>query len=66
MTIPAASPNVREVIDTVIAVFVFNIPQTAKVIWRPGHGLKSGEAGYQPCHPWFTRQVVYPLHHGCS
>ena len=31
-----------------------------------GHGLKSGEAGNRTCDPWFTRQVVYPLHHSGS
>ena len=25
----------------VVVVFVFNVPPTAKVIWRQGHGLKS-------------------------
>ena len=25
----------------VVVVFVFNVPPTAKVIWRRGHGLKS-------------------------
>ena len=25
----------------VVVVFVFNVPSTAKVIWRRGHGLKS-------------------------
>ena len=25
----------------VVLVFVFNVPPTAKVIWRWGHGLKS-------------------------
>ena len=24
-----------------VVVFVFNVPQTAKVIWRQGQGLKS-------------------------
>ena len=26
---------------SVVVVFVFNVPPTAKVIWRRGHGLKS-------------------------
>ena len=25
----------------VVVVFVFNVPPTAKVVWRRGHGLKS-------------------------
>ena len=25
----------------VVVVFMFNVPPTAKVIWRRGHGLKS-------------------------
>ena len=25
----------------IVVVFVFNVPPTAKVIWRRGHGLKS-------------------------
>ena len=25
----------------VVLVFVFNLPPTARVIWRPGHGIKS-------------------------
>ena len=28
-------------IKPVVVVFVFNVPPTAKVIWRWGHGLKS-------------------------
>ena len=34
----------------VVVVFVFNVPPTAKVIWRRGHGLKS--------HPtdWWSRE----------
>ena len=35
----------------VFFVFVFNIPPTAKVIWRWGHGLT--------CDPWFTRQACF-------
>ena len=27
--------------EIVVVVFVFNVPPTAKVIWRWGHGLKS-------------------------
>ena len=29
------------VVVVVVVVFVFNVPPTAKVIWRRGHGLKS-------------------------
>ena len=34
----------------IVVVFVFNVPPTAKVIWRRGHGLKS--------HPtdWWSRE----------
>ena len=36
----------------IVVVFVFNVPPTAKVIWRRGHGFKS--------HPidWDTRYRV--------
>ena len=27
---------------------------------------QTSEAGDQPPDPWFTRQVVYPLHHSGS
>ena len=30
-----------QIIVAVVVVFVFNVPPTAKVIWRQGHGLKS-------------------------
>ena len=57
-------------ITSVVVVFVFNVPPTAKVIWRRVHGLslirQTGEAGDRNCDPWFTRQVVYPLHHSGS
>ena len=49
---------------------VFNVPPTAKVIWRRGQSFslirQTGEAGNRTCDPWFTRQAVYPLHHGGS
>ena len=40
----------------VVVVFVFNIPPTAKVIWRRGHGLKShptdlSSPGIEPATP---------------
>ena len=27
---------------------------------------QTGEAGDPTCDPWFTKQAVYPLHHGSS
>ena len=56
--VPCLVPSIN-----VLCVFVFNVPPTAKVIWRRGHSLKSHPTD---CYPWFTRQVVYPLHHGSS
>ena len=35
------SKRQKQVTSVVVAVFVFNVPTTVKVIWRPGHGLKS-------------------------
>ena len=50
--------------------FVFNIPPTAKVIWRRATAKflirQTGEPREPTCDPWFTRQVVYPLHHSGS
>ena len=36
-----------------VVVLVFNVPPTAKVIWRCGHGFTSqaGEAGNRICDP---------------
>ena len=40
----------------IVVVFVFNVPPTAKVIWRQGHGLKVSsnrlvEPGIEPATP---------------
>ena len=40
----------------VVAVFVFNVPPTAKVIWRRGHGLKS-----HPIDWWSQESNLRPL-----
>ena len=49
---------------------MFNVPAKAKVIWRRGHSLKSHPTDWWSqewtCHPWFTKQAVYPLHHKSS
>ena len=48
--------------------FVFNIPPTAKVIWRRDHSLRVSLTDWKSLRsnsgPLGTRQVVYPLHHG--
>ena len=40
----------------VVVVFVFNVPPTAKVIWRRGHGLKSHPTGW-----WNRESNLRPL-----
>ena len=50
--------------------FVFNVPQTTKVIWRWGHGLGSHPTDLRS-PGWNsgsldTRRVVYPQHHRSS
>ena len=51
----------------VVAVFVFNIPPTAKVIWRRGHSLVSSDRrekpGIEPGNPglqgkWFIHYTT--------
>ena len=32
--------------EKIIVAFVFNVPLTAKVIWRRGHGLKSHQTDW--------------------
>ena len=47
--------------------FVFNIPPTAKVIWRWDHGLESHMTDWRSwglnSRPLGSRQMVYPLSH---
>ena len=39
------------VVVVVVVVFVFNVPPTAKVIWRRGHGLVSSDRLVKPGIP---------------
>ena len=34
-----------------VSVFVFNVPPTAKVIWRQGHGLKFHQTDWKEMEP---------------
>ena len=53
-----------------VSAFLFDIPPTAKVIWRWGNGLDSHPTGWRNfgsnSGPLGTRQKVYPLHQGGS
>ena len=43
-------------VSSVGVVFVFNLPPTAKIIWRPGHSLKS-----HPTDWWSRESNLWPL-----
>ena len=43
---PVAKAAVRSKAVVVLLCFVFNVPPTAKVIWRRGHSLKSHPADW--------------------
>ena len=53
-----------------VCLFVFNVPPIAKIIWGHGIGQKSypekSEDGDRTHRPWFTRQLIYPLHDSVS
>ena len=50
--------------------FMFNVPSTAKFILRWGYSFESHPIEWMSwgssLEPLSRRQVVYPLHHGCS
>ena len=45
----------------IVVVLVFNVPPTAKVIWRRGNGLslirQTGEAGNRTFDPWLIKLI---------
>ena len=54
---------------SVVVIVVFNVPPTAKVIWRWGHGLVSSDRlvkpGVEPASPglqgkWFIHYTMAP------
>ena len=58
--------HIGKAICVCVCVFLFNIPPTAKVIWRWGHSLKSHPTDWRSWGSNMgslgTRQMVYRLH----